>query len=91
MSRGFLRVLATLALALRAKAQSCQNIGGNYYCEETSAITFANVGFSGTYNQITNMDSSSCQCASQPISFSGSLAPLNNEVFSMTFMMDLFF
>ena len=79
MSRGILAALAIAAFSVGANAQ-CQEIAGNYYCAQTNAITYNNVGFSGTYNQITSMDSSSCQCSSNPTSFSGGLAPLNDEV-----------
>jgi len=73
---------AILAAAFQlSNAQSgCQQIDGNYYCSQTNAISFNNIGFSGSYNQITNMDSTSCSCSSSPVSFSGPLAPLNDEV-----------
>jgi len=80
MSRGLLTAVAVAAFSIGANAQ-CQQIAGNYYCAQVDAIAYNNVGFAGTYNQITNMDSSSCQCSSQPVSFSGPLAPLNEEVF----------
>ena len=79
MSRGILVALAIAAFSVGANSQ-CQEIAGNYYCDQTDAITYNNIGFSGTYNQITSMDSSSCQCSSSPTSFSGGLAPLNDEV-----------
>ena len=80
MSRGILTALAIAVFSVGANAL-CQQIAGNYYCGQTSAITYHNVGFSGTYNQITGMDSTSCQCSSNPMSFSGGLAPLNKEVY----------
>lgn len=79
MSRGILSFVAIAAFSVGANAQ-CQQIDGNYYCGATHAITYNNVGFSGTYNQITGMDSTTCQCSSNPTSFSGGLAPLNQEV-----------
>lgn len=63
-----------------AASSSCTEILGNYYCDETSQITYANVGFDGSYNDVTSFDSSSCTCGSEKVSFSGSLAPLNEEL-----------
>lgn len=74
-----LAALVFAALVARVNAQ-CQEIDGNSYCGQTDAIIYNNVGFSGTYNEITSMDSTSCQCSSSPQSFSGGLAPLNDEV-----------
>jgi hypothetical protein len=71
--------LAIAAFSVGANAQ-CQEIAGNYYCDQTDAITYKNVGFSGTYDQVTSMDTSPCLCSSNPTSFSGGLAPLNDEV-----------
>lgn len=83
MSRSFLATVAVAMLSLSAQAQNCQQIAGNYYCGQTDAVAFNNVGFTGTYNQITGMDSSSCTCSSQPKGFSGPIAPLNDEVFDI--------
>jgi len=81
--RLFTAALVAALSSLGAHAQSgCTNIDGNYYCASTNAIIYNNVGFAGSYSEITNMDSSSCACSSSPFSFSGPLAPLNNEVFS---------
>jgi hypothetical protein len=78
------RVLTAVAIAMvswgvQVQAQ-CQQIAGNYYCNPTDAVSFNNVGFAGSYNEITAMDSTGCTCASVPKSFSGGLAPLNEEV-----------
>lgn len=53
---------------------------GNYYCQKVNAITYTGVGGSGSYNKVTAMDSSSGSCSSSPHSYSGSLAPLDEEV-----------
>lgn len=53
---------------------------GNYYCESTNAIVYSNVGVSGTYNDVTSMDESTCACSSSSVPFSGSLAPLDEEL-----------
>ncbi|CCK68067.1 Tos1p KNAG_0A03880 [Huiozyma naganishii CBS 8797] len=53
---------------------------GNYYCATTNAIIYSNVGVSATYNDVTLMDETTCACSSQQVSFSGSLAPLDEEL-----------
>lgn len=53
---------------------------GNYYCQKVDAITYTGVGGSGSYNQITNMDSGSGSCSSSPKGYSGSMSPLDEEV-----------
>lgn len=76
-----LSLIALLVAAFSARVNAqCQEIAGNYYCASTDAIIYNNVGFSGTYNEITSMDSTSCACSSSPQAFSGGLAPLNEEV-----------
>jgi len=86
MSRGLLATVAIAALSLGAHAQSgCQQIAGNYYCGQTNVVAFNNVGFSGSYNQITGMDSTGCTCSSSPVAFSGAIAPLNDEVTDLCF------
>ena len=85
MVRRILTAVAIVVVSLTAQVSGqCQQIAGNYYCSATDAITYNNVGFSGKYNQITYMDSSGCQCSSQQASFSGGLAPLNEEVIPST-------
>ena len=79
MLASLLAAAVIAAFSVGGKAQ-CPQIDGNYYCAQTSAIKFNNIGFSGTYNQVTSMDSSTCECTSQPVSFGGGLAPLNHEV-----------
>ncbi|GIZ44354.1 hypothetical protein CKM354_000755400 [Cercospora kikuchii] len=54
--------------------------GGNYYCKCVKAITYTGVGGAGSYNKITNMDSSSGACSSSPNGYSGTLAPFDEEV-----------
>ncbi|KXS98837.1 hypothetical protein AC578_10853 [Pseudocercospora eumusae] len=52
---------------------------GNWYCQEVKAITYSGVGGSGSYNKVTSM-SSSGSCGSTPYGYSGSMAPLDEEV-----------
>ncbi|KAK9469141.1 putative TOS1-like glycosyl hydrolase-domain-containing protein [Lipomyces arxii] len=70
-------ILALLAVASTTTAD-CTFMGGNYYCDDVSAVAYDNVGFSGSYNDVTSMDN--CQCETAPVSFSGPLAPLNEDV-----------
>jgi Glycine-rich protein domain (DUF2403) len=79
MSRGLFAAAVLAAFSIGANAQ-CQEIAGNYYCDQVNAITYNNVGFAGSFNQITSMDNTSCECSSSPVDFSGPLAPLNEEV-----------
>lgn len=65
------------ALTALVRADSCQLSGGNYYCSEVDQIQFEGVGFGGSYNQVTNMNSITGTCASQPVSFSGPLSPFD--------------
>ena len=70
---------ALLALAGPIKAD-CTFSGGNWYCSQTDAIIYTNVGISSSYMEVTNMDESTCQCQQVSFPFSGSLAPLNEEL-----------
>lgn len=68
-------------LASTLVAGSCQKSDdGNYYCGSTKKVSYAGVGYSGTYPDITNMDSSSGSCSSKSYSFSGNLSPLDEEL-----------
>ena len=59
---------------------TAQEINGNWYCSEVSAITYENFPGHGYYNQVTNMDADTGQCSSRTHAYSGSLSPLNEEV-----------
>ncbi|BFZ63564.1 target of Sbf [Saitoella coloradoensis] len=76
----FLLGSAAFLSALVGVNADCSQISGNYYCDAVSAIEYQNIGFSGSYQQVTAMDTSSCTCTSQTKSFSGSLAPVNEEL-----------
>ncbi|KAL8779344.1 MAG: hypothetical protein Q9213_006987 [Squamulea squamosa] len=78
-------VIAALHGAVSVTAQACiagtaQQIGGNWYCSEVKAITYSNFPGTGSYNKITNMDASTGQCISEKHSYTGSLAPLSEEL-----------
>lgn len=82
--RASLAVGAVFAASISgASAQACaagsaKNILGNWYCSAVDSIAYTNFGFSGTYNEITEMNGGSCK--SEPKKFDGPLAPLNDEV-----------
>lgn len=72
--------LALLAIALGVvSANSCSFIAGNHYCDETKLVQFENVGFSSSYNRVTAFNNDGT-CSYTPYSFSGSLAPFNEEL-----------
>lgn len=73
------QVVGLLALVHKVAAD-CQFISGNYYCSETSAVTYSNVGLSGTYQDVISMDESSCVCQQQAYNFGGNLAPFDEEL-----------
>ena len=69
-------------VATDCSSPSSEKITGNTYCASVDKITYQGVGGTGSYNKITNMDPKSGSCSSVPFSYSGSLAPLNEEVCS---------
>lgn len=78
--------IASLILAFGASsavADQCASgstlDAGNYFCQLVEAIQYSNVGSSGSYNKVTSMGSDGT-CASSAVSYSGSLAPLDEEV-----------
>ena len=85
--RFFLNINAAVLVAAALKlvrADNCAagstDIAGNWYCQAVDTIQYTGFGGSGTYNQITNMNSANGQCSSKPVSYSGSMAPLDEEV-----------
>ncbi|EME79386.1 uncharacterized protein MYCFIDRAFT_212204 [Pseudocercospora fijiensis CIRAD86] len=60
-------------------AHGSTDVNGNWYCQEVKAITYSGVGGSGSYNKVTSMGSSG-SCSSTPYGYSGSMAPLDEEV-----------
>jgi len=80
-------VFAVLVAAGLVKADNCaagsSDIAGNWYCQAVDTIQYTGFGGSGSYNQITNMNSANGQCSSKPVSYSGSMAPLDEEVSQM--------
>lgn len=75
-----LYTIATALVSTTSVAADCQYIGGNYYCSSVNAIKYTGVGFPGSYQDVTNMDESSCQCSSNALAFSGTMSPLDEEL-----------
>lgn len=71
--RGGMTGVAALAAAFFLSAQMVS-------CATVDAISYENIGFSGTYNRITSMNNETCACTSTPYSFSGPMAPLDHGV-----------
>lgn len=72
--------LIALATAIIGASAQCEFTGGNYYCSKTNKVTFQNVGFSGSYKDVTDMDESSGKCSQKEYQFSGNLSPLDEEL-----------
>lgn len=72
--------LIAWAVALAGVSAQCEFTGGNYYCSQTNKVTFQNVGFSGSYMDVTNMDESTGKCTQKEYDFSGALSPLDEEL-----------
>lgn len=83
ISARFLSGFAAFAAIIKlASAGACVHdpINSIPYCQSTDSITYDNIGFSGSYQDVINMDSDACTCDFAPKSFSGNLAPLTDEV-----------
>ena len=61
-------------------AKGTKEVSGNWFCQPVQAIQYSNVGSSGSYQQVINMNSQTDSCQSQTKSYSGPLAPLDEEV-----------
>jgi hypothetical protein len=77
-------VVATLLFVGNVQADMCgmgrKEVAGNWFCQPVQAIQYSNVGSSGSYKQITDMDLKTGSCQSQMKPYSGPLAPLDEEV-----------
>lgn len=62
-----------------ATATSCSGpvINSISYCNPVDQISYSDLGYSGTYQDVTGMDLGACTCSYAPKAFSGPLAPLN--------------
>jgi len=57
---------------------------GNWYCSAVDSISYTNFPGTGFYNKVTKMIAATGQCETEKHSYSGSLAPLNEEVRTST-------
>lgn len=74
-------VLAVSAsLAGLTSATSCVQSNGNWYCSQVDAITYSNFGKAGSYNRVSYMNDSTGACEFTSTSYSGSIAPFDEEV-----------
>ena len=81
VAAGVVALLAAHGVVAQTCAEgSAKEISGNWYCSPVKAITYTNFPGTGSYNKITNMDAKSGRCSSERYEYSGSLAPLNEEV-----------
>ena len=83
--RGFLAAGTAIAIVIwSVAADNCAGKSfqdaGNYYCSAVKGITYTDVGGSGSYDQVTNMDDGTGICSSTPKDYSGNIAPLDEEV-----------
>jgi hypothetical protein len=69
-----------VVLGQECVAGSAKLIAGNWYCQPVKAITYRNFPGTGAYNRIVDMDPISGTCKTDRHGYSGSLAPLNEEV-----------
>lgn len=72
--------ILTLVQAGDNCAQGSTEINGNYYCQPVNTIQYSGLGAAGTYNRITEMDSTNGACSSTQYAYSGGLSPLDEEV-----------
>lgn len=95
--RGLIAAAGTafiFAIAGSAAAQACaagtaKEINGNWYCSPVKAITYSNFPGTGSYKKVTQMNASSGECTQQRYTYSGSLSPLNEEVWWTPFALNL--
>ncbi|KAF0277004.1 hypothetical protein D499_0Z00460 [Hanseniaspora uvarum DSM 2768] len=73
-------ILSTLFSQLNQVEADCTESGGNYYCNSVSGIKYENIGYSGSYMDVTSMDESSCECSQSSYSFSGTNSPLDEQL-----------
>ena len=66
--------------AQECAAGSASQYKGNWYCSPVKAITYTGFPGKGWYNKVTDMDATTGQCQSERYGYSGSLAPLNEEL-----------
>jgi hypothetical protein len=79
-----LALFTSLVLVIAAFADSscpdAQVIADYTYCQSVARALIQNVGHSGTYQKVIGMDSNTGQITSGPFSFSGPLAPFDEDL-----------
>ena len=83
MKVAFAAAVVATASVYGAAAQACANgpaqeVNGNWYCQAVNAITYTNFDAHGSYNKVTTMANG--VCGSTPQSYSGAVAPMDEEV-----------
>lgn len=53
---------------------------GNWYCRQVQRVTYQNMGRSGEYREVVNMDPQTGKCDFAAKQYSGPLAPFNEPV-----------
>ena len=77
----FVKCIAFGALVSLGLASANPQVwGGISYRNPVSAITYDNLGCTGTYQEVTGYDPKACTCTYSPKTYSGPLAPLNEGV-----------
>ena len=71
---------STGVFAQECAAGSATQYKGNWYCSPVKAITYSGFPGKGWYNKVTRMDAATGQCQSERYDYSGSLAPLNEQL-----------
>lgn len=72
-------VLLGLLASLTAANSGCEFIDGNNYCKAVSKVSYAGIGFSSSYEDVTKM-SDDGSCSQESHLFSGNLSPLDEEL-----------
>ncbi|AMD20782.1 HDR040Cp [Eremothecium sinecaudum] len=76
----FVKVISLSLFSLGRTIAVCENSGGNFFCDTTNAVIFSNVGYQGSYQDVVSMDEKTGECIQKPVTFSGGMAPLNEEM-----------
>lgn len=86
--------ISIFSIVGNAAAQACaagtaEEINGNWYCSPVKAITYSNFPGTGSYGKVTDMNAGTGECSQERYTYSGSLSPLNEEVWLPHFAINL--
>lgn len=73
-------ILSLSSLSVSVCTGPGQNIGGYTYCQAVNRAVIDKIGTSGTYNEAVAMDSKTGKIDTIPHSYSGPLAPFNEDL-----------